>query len=101
MSLVRKIKDCLSISSGVEHNSMHPKTQGFHEHFRSKRNKDSGSVRRFSLTFLSFPAKTKLHNAKRCKDKENYHCIDVDLIAMAENYCLDGDLCEDDGFQIV
>ena len=101
MHLVRKIKECLTLSNVDKHNNVHPKTQYFHEHFRSKRNKDSDYIYSFPLIYLPFPMKENPHNVKRCEDKENCHYIDVDLIIMADNDYLDGDNCKDDRFQIV
>ena len=85
----------------TNYDNMHPKIQGFHEYFRSKRNKNSDSIHSFSLIYLPFLFNKKLHNVKRHKDKDNCHCIDVDLIVMADNDYLYGDDNDDDGFQVV
>ena len=101
MSYAHKIKDFLNMPGGAKCDNVHPKMQGFYQHFRSKRSKDSELIYNFLLIHLPFPVNKKLHNVKRHKDKQNWHWIDVYLIAMADDDYLDGDENDDDGFQVV
>lgn len=91
MSSVRKIKECLNLSSTEVHTNSDPKIQGYHDYYCEKRERDSDSITSFALIYLPFPVKKKLRNVKRCKDADGCHCIDVNLIAMSDNDYLDED----------